>query len=283
MSPRRGAYSRASSPRPRCHSEPCRLNGPWNKGGAVLMLQPSLTHFVKSLREARARWSPGDELDRVLEQVSGDIVQAIQALKESRTETTSALFDELYRLLTSFESLSGYCSSAVPKALGYPFIRAERQVRDALSFLYPETAASLSSSEAAKIISISATKRRVVDIETFQLGPHHMPRVFNGFWQLSSSAWGSASAESQEAALAELIELGLSTAGEWTSTLWFPFWYTPATRTALRAPRGHRCRVVLHGQKSGHVLLTEPFLQRHGRSLRRRRADLWEFPEQATK
>jgi hypothetical protein len=77
--------------------------------------------------------------------------------------------------------------------------------------------------EAAKIISISATKRRV-DIETFQLGPHQMPRVFNGLWQLSSPAWGSASAESQEAALAELIELGLGTAGEWTSTLWFPFW-----------------------------------------------------------
>lgn len=182
------------------------------------MLQPSLTHFVKSMREARARWSPGDELDRVLDQVSGDIVQAIQALKESRPETTSALLDELYGLLTSFESLSGYCSSAAPKALGYPFIRAERQVRDALSFLYPETAASLSSSEAAKIISISATKQHV-NIETFQLGPHHVPRVFNGFWQLSSSAWGSASAESQEAALAELIELGLSTAGEWTSTL----------------------------------------------------------------
>lgn len=185
---------------------------------AVLMLQPSLTHFVKSLREARARWSPGDELDRVLDQVSGDIVQAIQALKESRPETTPALFDELYGLLTSFGALHSYCSSSAPKALGYPFVRAERQVRDVLSFLYPGAAASLSSSEAAKIISISATKRRV-DTEMFQLGPHHMPRVFNGFWQLSSSAWGSASAESQEAALAELIELGLSTAGEWTSTL----------------------------------------------------------------
>lgn len=169
---------------------------------------------MNCLREARARWAPGDDLDRVLDQVSGDIVQAIQALKESRPEATSALYDELQSLLTSFEAISSYCSSANPRALGYPFTRAERQVRDVISFLYPEAATSPPSSRAAKIISISAEKRRV-DIETFQLGPHRVPRVFNGLWQLSSPAWGSASAESHEAALAELVELGLSTAGEW--------------------------------------------------------------------
>lgn len=186
---------------------------PWSSS-AKLIFQYSLAHFVNCLREARARWAPGDDLDRVLDQVSGDIVQAIQALKESRPEATSALFDELQGLLTSFEAISSYCSSATPQALGYPFTRAERQVRDVIRFLYPEAAASPPSSRAAKIINVSAEKRRV-DIETFQLGPHRMPRVFNGLWQLSSPAWGSASAENQEAALAELVELGLSTTGEW--------------------------------------------------------------------
>ena len=178
-----------------------------------LIFQFSLTHFVKSLREAEARWAPGDDLDRVLDQVSGDIVQAIQALKESRPEANPALFDELQGLLGSFEAVSSYCFNSNPQALGYPFTRAERQVRDVVNFLYPEAANSISSAEAAKSISISATRRHV-DIETFQLGRHHMPRVFNGLWQLSSPAWGSASADSQEAALAELIELGLSTSGE---------------------------------------------------------------------
>ncbi|KAG6362115.1 hypothetical protein INS49_010344 [Diaporthe citri] len=172
---------------------------------------PYLAHFVNCLREARARWVPGDDLDRVLGQVSGDIVQAIQALKESRPEATSALFDDLQGLLTGFEAISSYCSSATPQALGYPFTRAERQVRDVISFLHPEAATSPPSSRATNIISVRAEKRRV-DIETFQLGPHCMPRVFNGLWQLSSPAWGSASVESQEAALAELVELGLSTA-----------------------------------------------------------------------
>lgn len=173
---------------------------------------------MESLQAARARWAPGDDLARVLDQVSGDVVQAIQALKESRPEATSALYDELQGLLTSLEAISNYCSSANPQALGYPFTRAERQVRDVVGSLYPEATASSPSSRAAKITSISAEKRHV-DIETFQLGPHRMPRVFNGLWQLSSPAWGSASAESQEAALAELVELGLSTAGEW---IWQP-------------------------------------------------------------
>ncbi|KAG8170064.1 hypothetical protein KVR01_000809 [Diaporthe batatas] len=172
---------------------------------------PYLTHFVSSLQEAGARWAPGDELDRLLDHVSGDIVQAIQALKECEPEPTSALFDALQGLLDKLEAVSSYCSSVGPQSLRFPFTRAERQLRDAIGFLYPGAAASLSYPEAAKTISISVTKRRA-DIETVQLGPYRMPRVFNGFWQLSSPAWGSASSQGQEAALAELIELGLSTA-----------------------------------------------------------------------
>lgn len=221
---------------------------------------------MNCLREAGARWAPGDGLHRVLDQVSGDIVQAIQALKESRPETTSALFDQLQGLLTSLEAISGYCSSATPEALGYPLTRAERQVRDVISFLYPDAAASPASSQAAKIISISAEKRRV-DIETFQLGPHRMPRVFNGLWQLSSPAWGSASAETQEAALAELVELGLSTAGEWT---WAAVRFggldlggpvaahMRSTRAILRTPHEQHLTGRCLPTKSGNCLLTEP-------------------------
>lgn len=169
---------------------------------------------MKSLCEARAQWARGDELDKVLDQISGDIVQAVQALKESKPEPTSTLLGELQGLLASLEALHSYCFNTASQALGYPFTRAERQVRDVISFLYPEAAASFPSPQAAKTITISA-KERHIDIETFQLGPHRMPRVFNGLWQLSSPAWGSASAESQETALAELVELGLSTAGKW--------------------------------------------------------------------
>ncbi|KAF3764080.1 oxidoreductase [Cryphonectria parasitica EP155] len=39
-----------------------------------------------------------------------------------------------------------------------------------------------------------------------------MPRLFNGLWQLSSPAWGSATTQKQEKALAHLVENGLTAA-----------------------------------------------------------------------
>lgn len=224
----------------------------------------------------------------LLAQVSGDIVQAVQALKESRPETTSALFDELQCLLASFEAASGYCSGASPQPLGYPFTRAERQVRDVIGSLYPGAVVPPRSSQAARTVSISAEKRRV-GIETFRLGPHLMPRVFNGLWQLSSPAWGSAGAESQEAALAELVELGLSTAGECIlqQCTSFPVVWARRPRCDTRWELGPSCEhlTAASDRSSSAGKRWEPFtnstIPRHGGSLRRRRAGLRGLPEQA--
>ncbi|KAL1680306.1 NADP-dependent oxidoreductase domain-containing protein [Schizophyllum commune] len=46
-------------------------------------------------------------------------------------------------------------------------------------------------------------------IEQFKLGPHTAPRLFNGLWQMSSPAWGSASSAKQDIALTELVRCGL--------------------------------------------------------------------------
>ncbi len=46
-------------------------------------------------------------------------------------------------------------------------------------------------------------------LEYFQLGPAKVPRLFNGLWQMSSPAWGSASSTKQNAALCELVRRGL--------------------------------------------------------------------------
>ncbi|KAI4519532.1 Aldo/keto reductase, partial [Schizophyllum commune Loenen D] len=45
--------------------------------------------------------------------------------------------------------------------------------------------------------------------EQFKLGPHTAPRLFNGLWQMSSPAWGSASSAKQDIALTELVRCGL--------------------------------------------------------------------------
>lgn len=165
-----------------------------------------MTHFVNAILAAKATWALGDELDKIFDTFSGDIVQAVQALKESKPTTTTELLDLLQALLTSLNGCATYCAES---ALKYPFARAERQVRDVVGFLYP--AVTLPPSASHKPISIDLSKRHV-DIETFRAGPYSMPRLFNGLWQLSSPAWGSGSAESQDAALTGLVEDGLSAA-----------------------------------------------------------------------
>lgn len=162
-----------------------------------------MTHFVNAITAAEAKWALGDDLDKVFDKFSGDIVQAVQALKESKTSTTPELLAFLQALLTSLDDCATYCAGS---GLKYPFTRAERQVRDVVRLLYPAVA--LAPSATHKPISVDPSKRQV-EIQTFSVGPYKMPRLFNGLWQLSSPAWGSGSAESQEAALVGLVEDGL--------------------------------------------------------------------------
>lgn len=167
---------------------------------------------MKSIAEAEATWPRGSELDQILDKFSGDIVQAVQALKESKPDPSTELMASLEDLLASFDSCADYCSdagSAPDSPKRYPFTRAERQVRDVVKFLYP--AMSISSRSSRAPIEVDIAKRHP-GIETFKVGPYQMPRLFSGLWQLSSPAWGSGSVESQEAALAHLVESGLTAA-----------------------------------------------------------------------
>lgn len=45
-------------------------------------------------------------------------------------------------------------------------------------------------------------------LETFQLGPYTLPRLFNGLWQLSSNAWGTVSSQKIRAEMAEYTNHG---------------------------------------------------------------------------
>lgn len=142
-------------------------------------------------------------------------MQAVQALKESKPDTTSGTDDgpllaSLKALLADFNRCATYCSSS---SLKYPFTRAERQVRDVVGFLYPQEALPPSSISLLRPIEVDLSKKEdPKDVETFRVGPFEMPRLFNGLWQLSSPAWGSGSTEAQEAALTQLVEAGLSAA-----------------------------------------------------------------------
>lgn len=50
--------------------------------------------------------------------------------------------------------------------------------------------------------------------ETFRLGDHELPRLFNGLWQLSSNSWGSAPAAKIRRDMATCAENGFTAFGE---------------------------------------------------------------------
>ncbi|KAK6077797.1 aldo/keto reductase [Seiridium cupressi] len=163
-----------------------------------------LTHFVDAVRLAGAQWQRDSELEAVLEKFGGDIVQAVQALKESRPQPTQELEEQLLKLWTSLKECRRYCDSTEPEPLVYPFARSARQVKDVLGLLFPSRA-HLKPLNDISVSQLSVDISKHSNVEKFILGHHQIPRLFNGLWQLSSPAWGSSTAEKQDAALAHLI------------------------------------------------------------------------------
>lgn len=155
-------------------------------------------------------WTGYSDLEELLAKFDGDVVQAVQALKESRPEASPELLGSLKSLLASLDSCGEYCENGEPPIV-FPFTRARRQVRDVVEYLFPSQAPPPSSGRSHRIlIDLDEDARRAV--QTFRLGPFNMPRLFNGLWQLSSASWGSGTAEAQEGALAQMVKYGLTAA-----------------------------------------------------------------------
>ncbi|KAI1649023.1 aldo/keto reductase [Daldinia loculata] len=169
---------------------------------------PYLRHFAEAIPRARVRWTKDGELVMLLAKFDGDVVQAVQALKESCPEPTPKLLGLINGLLAGLGNCRQYCEGLHP-ALSFPFIRATRQLYDVLAILFPQYMRAVNTVKQPELtVSNTAVKRHV--IENFQLGPFDMPRLFNGLWQLSSPSWGSGTAQSQEAALLHAVECGLT-------------------------------------------------------------------------
>ncbi len=174
---------------------------------------------------ARAKWQPSDPLDQTLDVFAGDVVQALQALKETKPARSPALAAELQDVLTQLVACQAYCregaaAAASPAPLRYPFARAARAVRDSLASLAPAdqappppllpAASSADDGTGSSSVAIALPAEDESAVQTFELGPYRMPRLFNGLWQMSSTAWGSSSAEAQEEALRRLVAAGLT-------------------------------------------------------------------------
>lgn len=136
----------------------------------------------------------------------------MQALKEVDPSKDDVLEAQLLTLHSSLRECHNYCSTHEPKALDYTFQRSERQVADVVDIFYSDQSHHLALDRVDSEISLLLDIPLGEVVETFTLGPFRIPRLFNGFWQLSSPAWGAASSDSQNAALAQLLRSGFTAA-----------------------------------------------------------------------
>ncbi|KAJ4475535.1 aldo-keto reductase [Lentinula aciculospora] len=171
---------------------------------------PYFIHFLSCIPLAHAHWQLNDKLELALEQACGDIVQAIQALKESRSMPTAELRERLLSLSKSIDECEVYSMS---NSLQYPFVRAQLQIKDVLYLIFPDIRVDryllehhleITSSRDVNPDPVAYAK-----LEYVQLGRLKVPRIFNGLWQLSSPAWGTASLYKQHQDFEQLLRVGL--------------------------------------------------------------------------
>ncbi|KAI1101260.1 aldo/keto reductase [Jackrogersella minutella] len=166
---------------------------------------PYLEHFAKAITRMDVKLrAPSSNMAKTLLQFDGDIVQAIQALKESRPEPTPELLTSLKNLLASVDDCEGKCGS-------FPFARSQRQLRDVIKILFPDCDDLPRNVKPREHVLHTGTEAKM-PVETFRLGPLEMPRLFNGLWQVSSSSWGSAGSRMQERTLLDAARCGLTAA-----------------------------------------------------------------------
>lgn len=183
------------------------------------MLLTSFGHFLTCIPQARLLWEPDSDLEAVFVRVCGDLVQAMQALKECRPTRSEELRNRLLELRRALAACELYSAENIYNAenLSSPFTRALSQVNDALfgffpsDFMimhpirgFPEHVVEPSTPESA----IWRPENTAVDYTS--LGTMVIPRLFNGLWQLSSPAWGSAAPSRAYTALGQLVSVGLS-------------------------------------------------------------------------
>ncbi|KAJ4477191.1 aldo/keto reductase [Lentinula aciculospora] len=171
---------------------------------------PYFSYFFTCITQACLLWTTDSELEAMFIRACGDVVQAMQALKESRPSKTGDLRSKLVDLQQALFTCDTY---SLEQKLTRPFIRARVQVDDAYSWLFPDSALHIPEHQVESRISEWASLRtNAGSTATFlhtSLGTLLVPRLLNGLWQLSSPAWGSATSKEQNAALGRLVEAGL--------------------------------------------------------------------------
>ena len=156
--------------------------------------------------QAKLKDRPINEQWKQLLQAGGDMLQAIQALKESG-DRSDGVQSMLYRLVITLLRANDYCED---NNMPYPFFRALVQSIDAAKALFPSNS-NFDDFTVPERHVMHHPKRDYAPLPTVQLNKNlKVPRLFSGLWQLSSPGWGTVSQDQCEDAISRLMSNGFS-------------------------------------------------------------------------
>ncbi|TGO52936.1 hypothetical protein BCON_0132g00030 [Botryotinia convoluta] len=170
-------------------------------------LLTSVIHQIHNL-EWDDRTAEGEEFLDILAIIDGDVVQSITAVQKLLL-TSSGMrpmnTEDSKTIATLREVLHACRSIAIARGQDFPFERGlcclEKLIEGTGSEIQP-----LQRNEARRTNGFQSSKSA---LESFQLGPAEVPRMFMGLWQFSSPAWGTASRSKIDRHFRKHVDSGL--------------------------------------------------------------------------
>jgi hypothetical protein len=161
---------------------------------------PLLVQIVQQL--SGLTLSEDDDIQNGIAAVDGDIVQALTAIQKtllSPMGTRELSAEEAEPVTLLHQAVLVYREDCVARKQLFVLERASDALNSLLNPGLSESVASPREELAPEVIP-----------ETFTLDGLTLPRIFNGLWQLSSPAWGSASRSKMMAQFSSCVQRGFT-------------------------------------------------------------------------
>lgn len=150
----------------------------------------------------------GEEFLDILATIDGDVVQSITAVQKLLL-TSSGMrpmnTEDSKAIATLREVLHACRSIAIARGQDFPFDRGLCSLEKLIEGTGSETQR-LQKNEIRRTNGFQSSKSA---LESFQLGPAEVPRMFMGLWQFSSPAWGTASRSKIDRHFRKHVDSGL--------------------------------------------------------------------------
>ncbi|TPX18112.1 uncharacterized protein E0L32_011836 [Thyridium curvatum] len=170
----------------------------------------TLAIFQEIAEQATYIHLSGDATDIInfLILVDGDIIEAmvgIQRIQQDKTGLRAWAADEAEAMESLVNALAAHGAAWEKAGREPPFVRGLASTQKTIDPTRPVEIKGLTTVSTNTSGSSAVTK-----VETFKIGDREVPRMFSGLWQLSSTAFGTASALKIAAQFSHHVEAGLT-------------------------------------------------------------------------